>query len=94
MLSSPPAALQDTANSSWHHRRPIHHRHPGAQRGRVRPPQEHQEEEGPAALLGDGGERVWGRGSDSLNNAEPTQHFFFLFFFFGFCESILAGNVC
>lgn len=53
-------SLQDTANSSWHYRRPIHHRHPGAQRGRLCSTQEHQEEEGLAALPGDRGERAEG----------------------------------
>lgn len=56
-----PLSLQDTPNSSWSHRRPIHHRHSGAQRGRLCSPQKHQKEEGLAAFLGDRGERVEGR---------------------------------
>lgn len=58
MFFSLPPSLQDPANSSWHHRRPIYHRHSGAQRGRVCSPQKHQEEEGFEAISRDGGERV------------------------------------
>lgn len=58
LFFTPPLPLQDTADSSWHNRGPVRHRHPGTQRGRLCTPQKHQEKEGPAAVLGDRGEKV------------------------------------
>ncbi|KAG7239308.1 hypothetical protein INR49_029273, partial [Caranx melampygus] len=59
---------QDTPYSSWHHRRSIHHRHPGAQRGRVRSPQKHQEEKGLEAIPRD---RAGGAADPQWNGPQP-----------------------